>query len=321
MDEPWYRRQNPLIAIGVVVAILILGSLLFAGGQTSTILSTVGAAIPEHPSNVGSGVDSTADDQGSGTGNSNGGPAVADAAAGPPTLLIVRTGTLELEVAPLGSTVIAAGNVVTAAGGYVSGSDETAVGDDASASVVYRIPAAAWDATVTGIRGLATKVQHQQVDTEEVTGQVVDLGARIANLRATEAALQAIMARATKISDVLDVQKELTATRGEIERFVADRTQLEARAAYGSLKVTFNLPAPAAVTTAAKGWDPATDVDRATGKLIAIGQWATSAGIFLGIVGLPVLIAGAFLFVVAWQVVRLTRGLLARRTPGEALSG
>ena len=321
MDEPWYRRQNPLIAIGVVVAILILGSLLFAGGQTSTILSTVGAAIPDHPGNVGSGVDSTADDQASGSGDSNGGPSVADAAAGPPTLLIVRTGTLELEVASLGSTVTAAGNVVTAAGGYVSGSDESAAGDDASASVVYRIPAAAWDATVTGIRGLATRVRHQQVDTEEVTGQVVDLGARIANLRATEAALQAIMARATKISDVLDVQKELTATRGEIERFVADKTQLEARAAYGSLKVTFNLPAPAAVTTAAKGWDLATDVDRATGKLIAIGQWVTSAGIFLGIVGLPVLIGGGLLFVVAWQVVSLTRWLIARRTAGEALPG
>ena len=318
MDDPWYRRQNPLIAIGIVVAVLILGSLLFAGGQSSTILSTVGAAIPDHPT-IGSGVDSTADDQGSG--DSNSGASVAAAAAGPPALLIVRTGTLELEVTSLGSTVTAVGKVVTAAGGYVSGSDESAAGDDASASVVYRIPAAAWDATMTGIRGLATKVRHQQVDTEEVTGQVIDLGARIANLRATEAALQAIMARATKISDVLDVQKELTATRGEIERLVAEKTQLEGRAAYGSLKVTFNLPAPAAVTTAAKGWDPATDVDRATGKLIAIGQWATSAGIFFGIVGLPVLVAGAFLFVVAWQVVRLARWLLARRTQEGALPG
>ena len=321
MDDPWYRRQNPLIAIAVGAAILILGSMLLAGGQTSQILSTVGAAIPDRPGNVGTGVDTTGDDQGSSGGDTTGGPAVADAAAGPPTLLIVRTGTLELEVASLGPTVTAAGNVVAAAGGFVSGSDESAAGDDASASVVYRIPAAAWDATLTGIRGLAVEVRHQQVETEEVTGQVVDLGARITNLRATEAALQAIMARATKISDVLDVQKELTATRGDIERLTAEKTQLEGRAAYGSLKVTFNLPAPAAVTTAAKGWDPATDVDRATGRLIAIGQWATSAGIFLGIVGLPLLIALALLAIVAWQVVRLTRWLIARRTSDEAVPG
>jgi hypothetical protein len=163
--------------------------------------------------------------------------------------------------------------------------------------------------------------RHQQVTTEEVTGQVVDLGAHIANLRATEAALQAIMARATRISDVLDVQKQLTETRGEIERLVADKTQLEGRAAYGSLTVTFNLPAPAAVTTAAKGWDPATDVDRATGKLIAIGQSATSLGIFLAIVGLPLLIGGAAIVLVAWQLYRVGRWLLSRRSVEGGLPG
>jgi hypothetical protein len=319
MDEPWSGKRNPLIALAVVIGVLGL-AVFFTGGQTSTILSTVGAAIPDKPGNVGSGVDTT-DDQGSGAGASNGGPTVADAAGGPPTLLIVRTGTLELEVTSLAPTVASAGNIVTAAGGYVSGSDESAAADDASASVVYRIPATAWDRTLAGIRGLASVVRHQQVTTEEVTGQVVDLGAHIANLRATEAALQAIMARATRISDVLDVQKQLTETRGEIERLVADKTQLEGRAAYGSLTVTFNLPAPAAVTTAAKGWDPATDVDRATGKLIAIGQSATSLGIFLAIVGLPLLIGGAAIVLVAWQLYRVGRWLLSRRSVEGGLPG
>ena len=319
MDEPWSGKRNPLIALAVVIGVLGL-AVFFTGGQTSTILSTVGAAIPDKPGNVGSGVDTT-DDQGSGAGASNGGPTVADAAGGPPTLLIVRTGTLELEVTSLAPTVASAGNIVTAAGGYISGSDESAAADDASASVVYRIPATAWDRTLAGIRGLASVVRHQQVTTEEVTGQVVDLGAHIANLRATEAALQAIMARATRISDVLDVQKQLTETRGEIERLVADKTQLEGRAAYGSLTVTFNLPAPAAVTTAAKGWDPATDVDRATGKLIAIGQSATSLGIFLAIVCLPLLIGGAAIVLVAWQLYRVGRWLLSRRSVEGGLPG
>jgi hypothetical protein len=251
------------------------------------------------------------------SGDTSGGAQVANAAVGPPTLLIVRTGTLDLEVASLASSVAAAGNVVSAAGGYVSGSDEAAAGDKASASVSYGIPASAWDATLDGIRRVATTVRHQQVTSEEVSGQVVDLGARILNLRATEAALQAIMARATKISDVLDVQKQLTDTRGEIERLVADKTHLEGQAAFGSLKVTFQLPTPPAVVTAQKGWDPASDVDRATGKLIAIGQRATSAGIFLAIVGLPLLIGGGVMLIVTWQLYRLGRWLVGRRLRGE----
>jgi hypothetical protein len=326
MDEHPLRNYGLVGTAVVAVLVIVFASLLIGGGQTSKILSTVGSAVG--PGDVQSGAGSgSGDTTGSGSdpanpsGDTSGGSQVADTAVGPPTLLIVRTGTLELEVASLAPSVAAAGTVVSAAGGYVSGSDEAAAGDKATASVSYRIPAAAWDATLEGIRRVATTVRHQQVTSEEVSGQVVDLGARILNLRATEAALQAIMARATKISDVLDVQTQLTATRGEIERLVADKTHLEGQAAFGSLKVTFQLPTPPAVVTAQKGWDPASDVDRATGKLIAIGQRATSAGIFLAIVGLPLFISGGLMLIVAWQLYRVGRWLVGRRARGEATAG
>jgi hypothetical protein len=84
------------------------------------------------------------------------------------------------------------------------------------------------------------------------------------------------------------------------------------------MTVTFQLPTPPAVVTAQKGWDPASDVDRATGKLIAIGQRATSAGIFLAIVGLPLLIGGGVTLIVAWQLYRLGRWLVSRRLRDQA---
>ncbi|HEX3428931.1 MAG TPA: DUF4349 domain-containing protein [Candidatus Limnocylindrales bacterium] len=324
-DPQRHSARNATVVVALLL-IGVVGLLLYGGGQTPRILSTVGSAVGP-VSNGGSSDGSTSqgtggsgDAAGAG-GTATGGTQVADAAVGVPTLLIVRTGTLELEVASIAPAVAAASSVVSGAGGYVSGSDEAAAGDRDSATVAYRIPAAAWDATLDGIRRVASTVRHQQVTSEEVSGQVVDLGARIANLRATEAAFQAIMARATKISDVLDVQKQLSDTRGEIERLVADKTQLEGRAAFGSLKVTFNLPAPPAVVTAQKGWDPAADVDRATGKLIAIGQRATSVSIFLGIVGLPVLIVGGVFLLVAWQLYRLGRWVLGRRGTTAGMPG
>jgi hypothetical protein len=326
MDEQPRRHYGRIAA--AVIALLVVGSaiLVFGGGQTPRILSTVGSAVG--PGSVGSALDSTSGDTTANgaapaatSGGATGGAQVADAAVGVPTLLVVRTGTLELEVGSIAPSVAAAGAVVSAAGGYISGSDEAAAADKVTASISYRIPAAAWDATLDGIRRVASTVRHQQVTSEEVSGQVVDLGARISNLRATEGALQAIMARATKIGDVLDVQKQLTDTRGEIERLVADKTQLEGRAAYGSLKVTFSLPVPPAAVTAQKGWDPAGDVDRATGKLIAIGQRATSVAIFLGIVGLPVLIVGGVMLLIAWQLYRLGQWLLGRRGAAAGLPG
>src|SRR5947199_24090 len=91
------------------------------------------------------------------------------------------------------------------------------------------------------LRGLADKVLTERSSTEDVTGQVVDLGARIKNLEATERALQAIMDRATEIKDVLSVQAELTKVRGQIEEMTAEKGHLVEQAAMSTLTVTFSL--------------------------------------------------------------------------------
>jgi len=233
-----------------------------------------------------------------------------------PALLIVRTGELTLQVPDLDTALRDGGAAVIRAGGYISGSSRTSDDGHASAQVTYRIPSAAWEATLSLLHGMGSATISEQIKTEEVTGQVVDLTAHIANLRTTEAALQAIMARATKISDVLDVQEQLTTTRGEIEKLVADKTHLEERASYGSLAVTYRLPVaptPTMTPRPAKGWDPGDDVARASGKLVMIGQTTTSIGIWLAIVGLPVVIGAALLALAVWQATRFGRWLIRRR--------
>jgi hypothetical protein len=281
--------------------VLLFGAVVLMGGQTSSILSNVGSAI--NTGNEGGDPASGQQDVGAPVDE---GKEVADAgAAAPPELLIIRTGQLDIEVANLAAAVASARTKVLAVGGYISASDETAADEQATASAVYRVPADRWDDALERIRGLASEVRGQQVETEAVTAQVVDLGARITNLRTSEAALQGIMGRATKIADVLAVQTELTTVRGEIERLVAEKALLEERAAYGTLTVVFSLPVTPATEEVQRGWDPATDADRATGTLIGFGQTAVSLGIWLGIVGLPLLIAGLIVAAIAWRIGRL----------------
>jgi Flp pilus assembly pilin Flp len=312
-DEPASPR-GVLIGAGVIVMLILLvvvGSMSMFGGEVSTILSKVGSSITTGNVPNAGGADSAAD------GVDDQGDQVADAdpAGRPPELLIIRTGQLEVEVEDIDRATDAASDQVRAVGGYVSASDQSVESGRARASVTYRIPAARWDDALAAIRGMARTTKGLQITTEAVTNQVVDLGARIANLRATEAALQKIMATAGTISDVLKVQDQLTTVRGEIERLVAEKQQLEERAAFGTLTVTFVLPPTPKTEKAKQGWDPASDVDSAAGTLIRIGQKATSAGIWVGIVLAPIgvllLIAG----VIAWRI----RGRFARR--GDAIAG
>jgi len=320
MDEPTDRRAI-LVVSGLLIAGAILFGSVFLGGRTSQILSTVGAALPDRPV-TGNPVDAQAgtpagQDPAAGSGGGTaGGPQVADAAAVLPTLLIVRTGELHLEVGDVDAALRDGDAAVIRAGGYISGSTRATQGADGSAQVTYRIPSARWDATLGTLHGLARAVTSEEIKTDEVSGQVVDLKARIANLRSTEAALQAIMAKATKISDVLDVQKQLTSTRGEIEQLVAKQQQLEDQASFGSLVVAYRLPVaptPTATPTPVRGWDPGADAAKATDKLVRIGQASTTAGIWLAIVGLPLLLGGTVLTFAGWQLLRMTRWLVRRR--------
>jgi hypothetical protein len=231
---------------------------------------------------------------------------VASAATGTAPL-IVRTGQLNLEVAVLDEALTAAERAVSAAGGYVAASQRQGDDENAGAMVTYRIPVERWEATLTALRKVGVKVLLEQTGSEEVTSQVVDLGARLANLRATESALQAIMVKATKIPDILEVQSQLTGVRMEIEQLTAQKQSLEERAAMATLTVGYSLPPTVAVTQVQEGWDPANEVDRAAATLVGLGQGVANAAIWFVIVLLPLALVLGILVGVAWLVARRFR--------------
>ena len=203
---------------------------------------------------------------------------------------IVKTGSVTIEVKAIDPALLSARSAITGLGGYISGSQQSAAGDHTMASVTYRFPADRWEDAIDAIRALSTKVIDLKTSSDEVTGQVIDLGARIDNLRATETALQAIMAKATKIQDILEVQNQLTGIQGQIEELSAQQAHLKNQAAMSTLAVTYQLPAVPVAKEAAKGWDAGAEFDRAAAQLIGFGQSLATAGIWLVIVVLPVLL-------------------------------
>jgi hypothetical protein len=102
------------------------------------------------------------------------------------------------------------------------------------------------------------------------------------------------MVQATKIPDILEVQAQLTTVRGEIERLTAERDHLKDQASYGTLTVGWSMPV-VAVAEVQGSWDPAAIVDEALAQLVQLGQGVFTAGIWLAIVGLPLLLVGLVL--------------------------
>jgi Domain of unknown function (DUF4349) len=232
---------------------------------------------------------------------------------------IVRTGTMELEVADVASALTAARDGIRAMGGYVGASQTQTLDASPIANITYRVPVDRWEDALDLLRGLTGdggKVVAENTNAVEVTGAVVDLDARIKNLQASEAALQAISARATRISDVLEVEAQLTNVRGQIEQLSAQLKQLTDQASYATLTASFSTPV-VAVQEATERWEPGKVVDEATASLVDIVQALTTAGIWFAIVWLPVLLLIGV--IVGAAVVVLRRfGIGIGRRPGDA---
>jgi hypothetical protein len=238
--------------------------------------------------------------------------AAAPAPQGPK---IVYTGTLQLSVANLDEALTKARTAIVGVGGYIGASQLSTSEERRFASVTYRIPADRWEDGLDALRKLG-KVEEERTEAAEVADQIVDLEARIANLRATERTVQGIMDRATEISDILQIQGQLTSVRGEIERMDAQRANLEGRAALATLTVSYSVPVVAVAQTQT-GWDPKVELDGALAQLVAMGQVLASIAIWLGVVGLPILAAG-LLVLLAGRVVsrRVRAGLPTGTNPG-----
>jgi hypothetical protein len=292
----------------VALSIVVLAALAAACSPAAAPAGGFGAAATAGAAGPISGGPLDGEGDGDGDGNGNGDTGQIDQVG----LLIIKNGALAVQVAGLDTAIDAANQQITALGGYASASDRSGDGDSAQATITYRIPVARWEEALSGLRGLGEKVLDERYSTEEVTAQVVDLGARIANLQTTETALQAIMDRAVDIEDVLRVQSELTKVRSEIEQLTAQKTSLEGRAAFSTLAVTFAIK-PDPVLAEQQGFDPANEVEQASASLVAVLQAVATAGIWFGIVWLPIL--GTLVLLVLVGVVVARR--LSRRAASQ----
>ncbi len=307
------RILIPIVVLTVVIAACGAGSTAapVGGGDGGPLFGEDAGAAP-------SAAPAEAPDDGSGTGRTSNGGEPPLSAPLAENRKVVYTGSLELVVDDLQAALARARTAVLAVGGYIGASSERNDDQYAAATITYRIPAERWDETVATLRGIATKVVGGDTRATEVGSQIVDLEARLRNLRASEAVLVEIASGTGKITDLLEVQARISEVRGEIERIDAQRAQLEDQVAYGTLVATFGTEIEQVQQTS-QAWDPSKDVDGATATLIQAGQAIVSGAIWFGIVWLPVILV---LLVIALIVRLLYRRFAPRlRAGGPAAPG
>jgi hypothetical protein len=239
-------------------------------------------------------------------------PGQGDNAAFRDASKIIRTGALQLEVVDVTASLNAARGSIVGMGGYIGASQQQRDGDNVLATITYRIPSERWEEALDALRKLGKEV-GEQTDSADVAGQLVDLDARIRNLKASETALVKHLAEAARVSDVLEIESRLSDVRGQIEQLSAQKAGLDDQVAYATLTVTYGVEVQA-VKQAAESWNPKNEVDRAGASLVGFLQALATAGIWFAIVWLPILLVLGIVAAAALFVARRL-GLVRRARP------
>ncbi len=141
--------------------------------------------------------------------------------------MIVRTGDMAMVVEDVESSIDRIKQLAETYEGWVVSSSMWKNGEALAGSISIRVRAEHFDSALKALRGLAVEVKYENTSSHDVTEEYVDLSASLANLEATERQLQVIMDKAESVEDILDVQRELTRVRGEIEQTKARMQYLE----------------------------------------------------------------------------------------------
>jgi hypothetical protein len=138
-----------------------------------------------------------------------------DATAG---LYIIRRASLTLQVDEVKAGIKQVSDLMKRIGGFVAESAyESTEGSVPSARMVLRVPAEKFDAVLDSLSGVG-KVFARNVDSDDVTLEFVDTTSRIRNLKQEESTLLKLLQRTGKLSEVLEMERELSRVRGEIEQ-------------------------------------------------------------------------------------------------------
>lgn len=142
------------------------------------------------------------------------------------------------------------------AGGYMVNKSLSKPEGAANGFISLRVPNEKRETALDGIRALGVKVVSENVKGHDVTDQYVDLEGRVASLNKTKIKMESIMAQATKVSDLMEVQIQLTNIEQQIDYYKGQQKYLEQTAKLTLISVNLSTDELSLPYAPDKAWRP-----------------------------------------------------------------
>lgn len=227
---------------------------------------------------------------------------------------VISTAAMTVETDDVAGTKPRVLAIVTAKNGYLF-ADETTYGEAATATLTVKVPPAVFGETLDDL-GQLGELRYQQVSSEDVTDQVIDLESRITAAEGSLARTGELLGKATDFTQIRQLEDEFARRQVDLEKLRGQQKTLEGRIDFATIVLTLHGADDA--TPALAGGDPAPAPpgfgDGLDGGLAVAGTVGTFT---LAAVG--ALLPFVPLAIAAYAIYRLARWRAGGRGPGVAV--
>ncbi|MEA2020291.1 MAG: DUF4349 domain-containing protein [Patescibacteria group bacterium] len=203
--------------------------------------------------------------------------------------LIIKTGDLSLLVKDTAEAVEKVKELTQEKDGFVL-SARTYFTDEKEqhlkGMIKIKVPSSVFEESIRELKELAIKVTSEQIQGEDITEEYTDLESRLRNLEAAEEQLLELMGRSGDVSDVLEVQRELTQIRQQIETIKGRMEYLEESAEMSTITVHIATQ-ESELPIVEEAWKPIQVAKNALRSTVTFWQNVGSAFIWLLVFGAP----------------------------------
>jgi hypothetical protein len=260
---------------------MILSTVLLGGlgcGQAKMAAKSMSSRDAAKMESAAMPGEETAPDSGSAT--------VSNAAIQPPSAMriqrsMIRRAALTVRVENVEKSEKAANALVSKVGGFVEGTESNDLSSaEAQITMTVRVPVKTFDQTIADFEALGVRI-NKRISGEDVTGQLLDYGARIKVMRAQEEVYRNLLKQSKRMDDVVSVQQKLMELRSNIESTTAQLQGLSELAALSTIELTLSqslealAAKPADQSWAGESWAEAKGAGLAAFRgIITVLMWA-----------------------------------------------
>ncbi len=157
---------------------------------------------------------------------------------------LIKTGNLEFQTSDLGSTYQRIRNATQINAGFLSNESTANEYDRIVQHLTIQVPSRNFDKLVDAVCKGVDHFDTKTIEAVDVTEEFVDAEARLKTKKQVEQRYQDLLKRANKISEILEIERQIGELRAEIESIEGRLRYLNNRVDYSTLDISFYKKTP-----------------------------------------------------------------------------